>query len=141
MSKEKEGGDHYIFELYDKQDVLKPSKPSKMKTLLPKLNIIIAGIILVIIGFLSTTIAILLIVGGFVFVDDGFLVIAVGIIQLPFSVAALLGGIFTIKRKRHRLSILCAVLSIITFGNAILYFIPGFVAVILVFISEEYFDS
>ncbi len=89
----------------------------------------IAGLLMIIPGFLAFLV-------GFVLFSTGSLILVViGALQFFVAIPSLIGGVYAIKQKHHKIALIGAILSIFIFV------IPGIIAVILLFISEDEFES
>lgn len=118
-----------LFDLYEQQKAYEGKKVSRTKTL-------IAGILLIIPGLIAIIFGLLLIITGMFFIEsEGILYIIWGCFQLFFGIPSVIGGILSIKRKNHKIALMCAILSIFTLV------IPGLIAVLLLFMSEDEFES
>ena len=84
---------------------------------------IIAGLLMIIPGFLAFLIGFLLISTGSAFL------IGLGSIQLFLAIPSLIGGYYALNQKRHRIALIGAILSVF------ILVIPGIIAVFLLFMS------
>ena len=60
---------------------------------------------------------------------------AIGATQLIFSIAMIIAGIFAILKKHYKIALVGAIFSIF------FYIIPGLIALLLIFKSEDEFES
>ena len=109
-------------DLYSKQEKYIGKKKSRI---IP----IIAGLLMIIPGFLAFLI-------GFFLISTGFaILIGLGSIQLFLAIPSLIGGYYAFNQKRHRIALIVAILSVF------ILVIPGIIAVFLLFMSEDEFES
>lgn len=90
---------------------------------------VIAGLLILLPGLFG------FLVGSGFFSTEFPLFQVIGAAQLLFATAMIIGGVFAILRKRHKIAMLGALLSVL------IYIVPGIIALFLLFMSEDEFES